>query len=190
MDLKHVEELQGLSALARSVVPVAATSTLSELIAAAGGITMSPETEEFVAAYHKRLAIVNPTKAKFRDTVMDQTYYDLLRLFTNQLEKENCVLIAAGFSFADEHLCELVCRACDSNPTMKLIVYAHTSRSKADLEAKLKTSQANIVVVAPPTDPGTGADVYRHTLEGLVHKVFRPALALMAGPADNDRSRP
>ena len=36
----------------------------------------------------------------FEQTILDQTYYDLLRIYTNELDKENTLLIAEGFSFA------------------------------------------------------------------------------------------
>jgi hypothetical protein len=36
--------------------------------------------------------IVNPSKKKFKDTVLNETHYDLLRIYNNELEKENSVL--------------------------------------------------------------------------------------------------
>jgi len=36
--------------------------------------------------------IVNPAKTKFEDTLLNQYYYDLLRIYSNELEKENSVL--------------------------------------------------------------------------------------------------
>ena len=45
----------------------------------------------FRAAYD-RLGIVNPDKQKFATTVLNETYYELIRRFANELEKENSVL--------------------------------------------------------------------------------------------------
>jgi hypothetical protein len=40
--------------------------------------------------------IVNPSKKKFEDTVLNETHYDLLRIYNNELEKENSVLFVMG----------------------------------------------------------------------------------------------
>src|SRR5699024_6087615 len=53
---------------------------------------------------YNQLGIVNPDKRKFATTVLNQTYYELIRRFSNELEKENSVLFVHGFSFRDEHL--------------------------------------------------------------------------------------
>jgi hypothetical protein len=46
---------------------------------------------DFATSY-KKLMIVNPAKTKFEDTLLNQYYYDLLRIYSNELEKENSVL--------------------------------------------------------------------------------------------------
>ncbi|BDU21633.1 SIR2 family protein [Dyella sp. GSA-30] len=66
------------------------------------------------------LPIVNPTKWKFHETVFEEHYYQMLRLLSFELERENAVLITFGFSFADEHILNLVKRSL-SNP--KLMVF-------------------------------------------------------------------
>jgi hypothetical protein len=58
--------------------------------------------------------IVNPSKKKFEDTVLNETHYDLLRIYNNELEKENGVLFVMGFSFADEHIRELTLRVANT----------------------------------------------------------------------------
>jgi len=57
-----------------------------------------PSTTEFIEAYEK-LQVVNPTKDKFRDTTFNKTYYEMLRLYANELEKENSVLFVMGFQW-------------------------------------------------------------------------------------------
>jgi len=78
----------------------------------------------FFTKYDK-LLIVNPTKEKFRQTVFDEQFYELLRIYANSLEKENSLLLVAGFSFADEHIKHITIRAADSNPTLQVIVFAY-----------------------------------------------------------------
>lgn len=78
----------------------------------------------FFDEYHK-LIMVNPTKRKFSETVMDIHFYELMRLFSNSLEKENCVLFVMGFSFADEHIREIALRAANTNPTLEIIIFSY-----------------------------------------------------------------
>lgn len=66
--------------------------------------------QEFWTIYEK-LPIVNPTKWKFHETVFDEHYYQMLRLMSYELEKQDSVLIVFGFSFADEHIANLVKRS-------------------------------------------------------------------------------
>lgn len=74
---------------------------------------------------YDNLIMVNPTKHKFQETVMDMHFYELMRLYSNSLEKENSVLFVTGFSFADEHIANLTMRAANSNPTLQIIVFAY-----------------------------------------------------------------
>ena len=83
------------------------------------------ETSEQVIAQfwslYSKLPIVNPTKWKFHETVFEEHYYQMLRLLSYELEKPDSVLITFGFSFADEHILNLVKRSL-SNPTLQLYV--------------------------------------------------------------------
>lgn len=72
----------------------------------------------FIEAYNKML-LVNPTKKKFSETVFDVHFYELMRLMSNNLEKENSLLFAMGFSFEDEHIRNIVKRALKTNPTKR-----------------------------------------------------------------------
>jgi len=53
--------------------------------------------------------------------LFNQIYYDLLRIYANELDKENTLLIVDGFSFADEHILEITQRAL-KNPTLLIII--------------------------------------------------------------------
>nr|WP_283094784.1 SIR2 family protein [Loktanella sp. SALINAS62] len=84
---------------------------------------------------YKKLPIVNPTKWKFHETVFEEHYYQSLRALSYELEKPNSVFIIFGFSFADEHILNLVKRSL-SNPTLKVFICCYSDNTKADLEKK------------------------------------------------------
>ena len=75
--------------------------------------------------FNRKFCLVLPRKhEKFRDVLLTRTYYEMLRLYANQLDKENALLIAEGVSFADEHILGMTQGALN-NPTLKLIVFSH-----------------------------------------------------------------
>ncbi len=106
----------------------------------------------FLEEYDK-LSIVNPTKGKFQQTVLDQKYYDLLRIYANELERENTLLFVMGFSFADEHIKDLTIRVANSNPTLMIYIFAHTTHAKEELEQTIdienNVKNKNIAIISP-----------------------------------------
>ncbi|WP_417529099.1 hypothetical protein [Marinomonas shanghaiensis] len=78
------------------------------------------DCETFWDTYNK-LPIVNPTKWKFNETVFEEHYYQMLRLLSYNLEEHNSVLISFAFSFADEHIRNLVKRSL-SNHSLQVFV--------------------------------------------------------------------
>lgn len=85
--------------------------------------------DEDFSEYYSTLAIVNPSKNKLKQTVLDVNYYDQLRMFCNELEKNNTLLISYGFSFADEHILQMTLRALKGNPTFSLIIFSFNEES-------------------------------------------------------------
>ncbi|MFY7913458.1 MAG: hypothetical protein ACOVPA_02170 [Rubrivivax sp.] len=88
-------------------------------------------------AKYERMPIVNPTKWKFHETVYEEHYYQMLRLLSYELEKRNAVLITFGFSFADEHILNLVMRSL-SNPGLQVFICCYSSSGRASMEEKFK----------------------------------------------------
>lgn len=99
--------------------------------------------------HYKKLLIVNPTKEKFGDTLLNQYYYDLLRIFSNELEKENSVLFVAGFSFADEHIRDLTIRVAASNPTLKIYIFVHSATNDTYNSLRDNAKNRNIELLLP-----------------------------------------
>ncbi|WP_395351834.1 SIR2 family protein [Variovorax sp. UC122_21] len=89
------------------------------------------ERDAFWMAY-KKLPIVNPTKWKFHETVFEEHYYQMLRMLSYELEKPNAVLITFGFSFADEHILNLVKRSL-SNPHLQVFICCYSAGSSERL---------------------------------------------------------
>ncbi|HAT2038537.1 TPA: hypothetical protein I8Z93_000958 [Legionella pneumophila] len=80
------------------------------------------------------IPMINPTKEKFKFTTLNYTYYELLRMFSNELEKENSILFVMGFSFADEHIREIVLRAINSNPTLIVYIFPYDNSAKEQIK--------------------------------------------------------
>lgn len=97
------------------------------------GIT-TDQTDLFWEQYNQ-LPVVNPTKWKFHETVFEEHYYQMLRLLSYELEKPNSIFIVFGFSFANEHILNLVKRSL-SNPTLKFFVCCFDKQTKAEIGKK------------------------------------------------------
>lgn len=95
-----------------------------------GSDSIKDKCLEFINNFKCSFKIVNPTKQKFNDTLMDKNYYELMRIYCNELEKNNTILFAQGFSFDDEHIQEITMRAL-GNPSLTLIISAF---NKKDVE--------------------------------------------------------
>lgn len=123
--------------------------TLNNIIELAEDFDDIPDLSKFLRLYEK-LQIINPTKEKFKDTTFGKTYYELLRLYANELEKENTVLFVMGFSMADEHIREITIRALKSNPTLKVFFVAFKKSDTEKLNDYLENRPYhNLEILAP-----------------------------------------
>lgn len=107
--------------------------------------------EDFELQY-KKIAIVNPEKKKLEETVIDIYYYELLRVFSSELEKENAILFIMGFSMNDEHIKEIVVRAAESNPTLKVYIFCYDMLAVGNIRDKInleKLRYLNIEIIEP-----------------------------------------
>ena len=108
--------------------------------------------DSFLSAY-ENLIMVNPTKHKFQETVMDMHFYELMRLYSNSLEKENSILFVMGFSFADEHIAKLTMRAADSNPTLQVVIFSFSDAEEISFKKNLHFTDSalnsNVTIITP-----------------------------------------
>lgn len=127
--------------------------------------------DKFLKEYDN-LIMVNPNKEKFEETTLKLSYYELLRMYSNNIEKENSVLFVTGFSFADEHIRTITLRVAKSNPTLLIIVFAYDEEAKNDIGEKLNISEHHNIKIKTKNDGNyTFAEVYnsifKEITEGL-----------------------
>ncbi len=142
----------------------------------------------FLEEYDK-LSIVNPTKGKFQQTVLEQKYYDLLRIYANELERENTLLFVMGFSFADEHIRDLTIRVANSNPTLMIYIFAYTTDARGELEKVLdienNVKNKNIAIVSPSqSEQGDKSlkDDFSYDFDQINKRVFKQLLEKISKP--------
>ena len=101
---------------------------------------------KFIQAYKMAFLIVNPTKEKFSDTLLNKNYYELLRIFSNELEKENSLLVVNGFSFRDEHILDLVKRSM-VNPSLKILIFVYQATAIGDFQRLFGEVKNNNIII-------------------------------------------
>lgn len=131
-------------------------------------------------AKYERMPIVNPTKWKFWETVYEEHYYQMLRLLSYELEKPNAVLITFGFSFADEHILNLVMRSL-SNPGLQVFVCCYSENSHAAMDEAFKGHRNVKCLVLPD---GKKMDFTAFNEQVLVWPEAKTSPPTAAPPAD------
>lgn len=189
-NLAHVQEVVKVLPAPGACIDIPAKASFSELVAAVTNPVPDPSLDAFLEAYEKLLIVVNPTKEKFRHTLLNHTYYDLLRMFSNELEKENSALFVLGFSFADEHIREITLRAANSNPTLIVYIFAHTSEAKKELADRFGATNiknGNIEIIGPDQEKdasGNLVDSFSYDFAALNERCLEPLLQRCAPAQD------
>jgi hypothetical protein len=122
---------------------------------------------------YEEIPIVNPTKAKFKETVLDLNYYELLRYYSNELEKENSVLFVMGFSMADEHIAQITLRLAKSNPTLTIIIFAFDETSRIQIRHNLHNADHRNIKFYIPEDPAV------FDFATINNSIFKPILKMI-----------
>jgi hypothetical protein len=120
------------------------------------------QARAFVDAY----AVVLPQAKKFHTTLMDSTYYELLRIYNNELDREGTLLVSFGFSFGDSHILSITKRAL-KNPTLKLVAFAFNDTDRDTFLTRFDGCN-NVDIVAP--GPATNLDFSR--FNGVLQSVL------------------
>ena len=123
--------------------------------------------QSFRDAYNE-LVMIHPRKAKFRETVLDFHFYELMRLYANALEKPTTCLFVMGFSFADEHIAQITRRAASSNPTLLVIIFAYDDTAKEAIGKCIgESNNNNIIILSPSEFKRAQAEEGEEAFEGL-----------------------
>lgn len=174
-DLSIVKKIKSKTISDDKLIEIDNEKTIDDLVTEASGKTPDASVDQFIAEYEK-LAIVNPTKEKFRETVLNRNYYELLRIYSNELEKENTVLFVAGFSFADEHIRDVTIRVANSNPTLKIYIFSHSSDIDKGMEKiKEASNNSNVEIISPPqkeNGDGETVDEFKYDLQNINSRIF------------------
>jgi len=107
------------------------------------------KTHAQVRAFVDHYAVVLPEATKFHTTLMDSTYYELLRIYNNELDREGTLLVSFGFSFGDSHILGITQRAL-KNPTLKLVAFAFSDADQEKYLARFERYN-NVDIIAPNT---------------------------------------
>lgn len=127
-----------------------------------------PAAQADISAFLDSFAVVLPTHHKFEQTLLERTYYDLLRILANALDVENTVLISYGFSFDDAHIRDITTKAL-RNPTLLLIVFAHSSDRVAGYLEKFD-GYNNVVVFHPDAETAIDFATFSGLLASAIPK--------------------
>jgi hypothetical protein len=179
--LEEVGDIDKIKLDAKSLVGFNEKTEYSELISESAKIKTPPAgSSDFKRAY-EQLGIVNPDKNKFKHSILNENYYELLRIYTNELEKESALLFVFGFSFADEHIRHVTARTANANPTLTIYVFAHSNKAKLEIEENLRKidfKNNNLKLIAPPlkSKEDISSDDYKFNLQVFNEMVFEGLL--------------
>ncbi len=151
--------------------------TDTEIRFAANGVFLSGHVQKnnpsAVSNALAKRAVILPNVRKFESTLMERVYFDLLRLYSNCMDRDNALLIAFGFSFADEHILDITRRAL-RNPTAQLLIFAYSSANVAAFADKFSQNR-NVTVVDPGAGPPIDFKVFNSILRQVIPQGGKPA---------------
>lgn len=113
----------------------------------------------------EKFVLIFPEKDKFEKTLFEEYYYQFLRQLSYELERKNTILIVFGFSFADEHIAEMIKRACN-NPTLQIFIFCYNADSKKSILENLHLEELpnNITPIIPKDNGSIDFNIFLNKL--------------------------
>ena len=185
-DLKTIESIKKVLIPKNCVIKFNKNDTLESMLKKGNDSRPDESIKKFIEEYEK-LSVVNPTKEKFKETVLNRNYYEILRIYSNELEKENSVLFVMGFSFSDEHIREITLRVANSNPTLKIYIFSHSNAISAGMQKlKEKSTNNNIKIITPELVKNSGKDkkIFRLDLGNINKRIFNRLVSMLIDQID------
>lgn len=120
---------------------------------------------------YKKVLVVNPEESKHLETVLNLYYYELLRMYSSEMEKENTTLFVIGFSMEDKHIREITLRAAKANPTLRIFICC-SQASEKNMKIKMELQQhPNIQSLVP--DNAADKFTLSYFTENILKKIVR-----------------
>jgi NAD-dependent SIR2 family protein deacetylase len=83
--------------------------------------------------------IIYPSKEKYAESY-DQPYFEMMARFQSLLRKKDCLLMVAGYGFADKHINSAIIEAVRQNPSFHLLIVDYGE------EVEVENGQKNRVI--------------------------------------------
>jgi len=163
--------------------------TLSEAYDQASKKEKSDELKEKINRFfetYDKIIMVNPNKDKFKETTLNYSYYELLRMYSNNLERDNSILLVSGFSFADEHICKITTRVAKANPTLLILIFAFND--VAEYEIKERLGNASNILYMPRKNVNFDLKTFNDLYIGkLAEELISPLKEKLENKAENQK---
>jgi hypothetical protein len=124
-----------------------------------------------IKKFNSLFNIVLPQDDKLKLTISEEIYYDLLRIYSNELDKENTILIVEGFSFVDQHILEITHRAL-KNKTFNLLVFCFNKHDTSSLSSIFK--------------PYRNVDIISNSKKNIDFRIFNDILSEIITVEDDE----
>lgn len=115
-----------------------------------------------------KLLIVKPKEDKFAETVLQEHFYQCLRVLSQELERNQSILVVFGFSFNDEHIYNIVKRSM-TNPGLMVYIVCFDDDSVKQFESQFQEN-SNVVLIRNKTSitGGNGTFQFLNSILGGV----------------------
>lgn len=145
--------------------------------------------KNYIETYKRTFNIVNPTKEKFKITLFNKIYHELLRIYSNELEKENTVLFTFGFSFADEHIEDITKRALN-NPTLQMYIFAYDNKAARSFEEKFKDFyNVKIITINEDEQELLGDIIHTEKMVQVIEESHKEEIAVTVEEINNNTQK-